>query len=99
MVTCSAMVTQELPGGEGEGTSSASAARWAAGMMCCWRGVLLARCAAGAVGARRAAGGGWLARWGRARWAAGGGWLARWGDAVGGTGAAGGCLEGGAVGC
>jgi hypothetical protein len=38
MVTCSAMVTQELPGGEGEGTSSASAARWAAGVMCCWRG-------------------------------------------------------------
>jgi hypothetical protein len=29
MVTCSAMVTQELPGGEGEGTGSASVARWA----------------------------------------------------------------------
>jgi hypothetical protein len=29
MVTCSAMVTQELPGREGEGTGSASVARWA----------------------------------------------------------------------
>jgi hypothetical protein len=29
MVTCSEMVTQELLGGEGEGTGSASVARWA----------------------------------------------------------------------
>jgi hypothetical protein len=34
MVTCSAMVTQELPGGEGEGTGSASVARWAGWRRC-----------------------------------------------------------------
>jgi hypothetical protein len=34
MVTSSAMVTRELPGGEGEGTGSASVARWAGWRRC-----------------------------------------------------------------
>jgi hypothetical protein len=104
MVTCSAMVTQELPGGEGEGTSSASAARWAAGVMCCWRGGGHDGLRAAAAGWR---GGGtrWAARvllaavWRRARWGAGGWGAARGGPAVGGAleaGAGGGAL-GGAV--